>query len=201
MAPPRKDVDWEAIEREYRANQLSVMEIGRRYGISEGSIRREAKLKCWQRELASKVHNAIRERIARIDATDEVTEAQRERTDEEIVQSAAARGETVIKHHRRDIQMLRKLTADIAEDLQKARVSGDLEAGKSSSALLNLSSAMHKLVALERQAFSLDGPREAEGDGKTPMLDGLMSELSSIRARRQATEATEEEPEAPNEEE
>ena len=32
---PKSSVDWEAIEREYRAGQLSLREIGRTYGVTD----------------------------------------------------------------------------------------------------------------------------------------------------------------------
>ena len=38
----RKVLDWEAIEREFRAGQLSLREIGRRFGLTEGAIRKRA---------------------------------------------------------------------------------------------------------------------------------------------------------------
>jgi predicted DNA-binding protein YlxM (UPF0122 family) len=47
--------DWEAIEREYRAGQLSVREIARQYAVSEGAIRKRAKAEGWERALADVV--------------------------------------------------------------------------------------------------------------------------------------------------
>ena len=40
---PRPAIDWEKIEREYRAGQLSVVEIGRQHGISHTAINKRAK--------------------------------------------------------------------------------------------------------------------------------------------------------------
>jgi len=37
----RKTVDWEAIEREYRAGQLSLREIGRRFDVTDTAVRSE----------------------------------------------------------------------------------------------------------------------------------------------------------------
>jgi DNA-binding Lrp family transcriptional regulator len=39
----RMSVDWEAIEREYRAGQLSVREIARQQGLSHTAINKRAK--------------------------------------------------------------------------------------------------------------------------------------------------------------
>ena len=61
----RKSVDWEAIEREYRAGQLSVREIARTSGVTETAIRKHAKADGWTRALAEKVREAVREKLVR----------------------------------------------------------------------------------------------------------------------------------------
>jgi hypothetical protein len=61
----RKSVDWIAIEREYRAGQLSVREIARRSSVTEGAVRKHAKADGWTRALADKVREAVRERLVR----------------------------------------------------------------------------------------------------------------------------------------
>lgn len=58
-------IDWEAIEREYRAGQLSIREVARKHGVSDTAIRKEAKAKGWKRDLADKVRKAVREEVFR----------------------------------------------------------------------------------------------------------------------------------------
>jgi hypothetical protein len=43
-------VDWERAERLYRQGEISVWEIARREGVSEGAVRKRAKAKGWSRE-------------------------------------------------------------------------------------------------------------------------------------------------------
>ena len=45
MAKP----DWEAIESAYRAGVLSLRDIGEKYGVTEGAIRKRAKKLGWVR--------------------------------------------------------------------------------------------------------------------------------------------------------
>ncbi len=45
MAKP----DWEAIESAYRAGVLSLRDIGEKYGVTEGAIRKRAKKLGWAR--------------------------------------------------------------------------------------------------------------------------------------------------------
>ena len=55
----RKSVDWEAIEREYRAGQLAVVEIGRQHGLSHTAINKRAKRDGWTRNLADRVRKKV----------------------------------------------------------------------------------------------------------------------------------------------
>jgi len=55
----RPVIDWEAIEREFRAGQLSVVEIGRQHGLSHTAINKRAKRDGWTRNLADKVRKAV----------------------------------------------------------------------------------------------------------------------------------------------
>jgi hypothetical protein len=54
----RKGPNWEAVEREYRAGQVSVRGIARTSAVTEGAIRRRAKAEGWTRALAERVREA-----------------------------------------------------------------------------------------------------------------------------------------------
>jgi nucleotidyltransferase/DNA polymerase involved in DNA repair len=62
-ATERKSVDWEAIEREYRAGQLTVVEIGRQHGLSRTAINKRAKRDGWTRNLADRVRKEVSARL------------------------------------------------------------------------------------------------------------------------------------------
>ncbi|HCS1549970.1 TPA: hypothetical protein OQM59_004263 [Shigella flexneri] len=51
MAKP----DWEAIESAYRAGVLSLRDIGEKYGVTEGAIRKRAKKLDWARSGGTQV--------------------------------------------------------------------------------------------------------------------------------------------------
>ena len=51
-APKKAKADWEAIEREYRAGQLSIRLLASRHGVSECTVRKRAKAAWWPREPA-----------------------------------------------------------------------------------------------------------------------------------------------------
>jgi hypothetical protein len=198
---PKRVIDWERIEFEYRAGQLSVNEIAKRNSITEAAIRKRAKRDSWTRPLADKVRRAVREKLVRDDGSN----APRA-TDAEVIEAASERGSELIKTHRKDINSLRCLCADMANELKDIRdhqndIEADIQAetlndkdrlrrtrmmravslyGRS-GVLTNLSQVMAKLVPLERQAFSIDDARP-EDNG----LDRLMEAIDGTGWQPQA---------------
>ena len=53
-------IDWEAVEREYRAGQLSNRMIAEKHGISDTAIRKRAKRDRWERERAARQQEPVR---------------------------------------------------------------------------------------------------------------------------------------------
>lgn len=152
-----KHVDWEAIEREYRAGQLSVAEIARQHGITHPAILKRAKRDGWTRNLAARVREKVTERLV----TEDVTAGNAQ----EVVDHAAARGVEVVRQHRRDIRSLN----DLAERLRSKadalieKVESLKDLTDATSAIESLARTTSRLVPLERQAFSLDDARPEDG--------------------------------------
>jgi predicted transcriptional regulator len=174
----RKSVDWEAIEREYRAGQLSVREIARTSGVTETAIRKHAKADGWTRALSEKVREAVREKLVRSDGSQSGSQSPR---DAEIIDMAAARGVEVVRQHRATLSRAHRIVADLLEELQsESDYKGEIEedilvdraddktSGRRNRMLkaislptragtaLALGQALRALVPLERQAFALD---------------------------------------------
>jgi hypothetical protein len=167
MSSDKPSIDWEAVEREYRAGQLSVREIARAHGLSEGAIRKKAKASNWSRALADRVRKQVRERLVREDGTQAGTHPQRA-TDGEIVDAASERGFAVVISHRRDLQQLHGLKRILAERLSQhldgvapdGPCLGDKETP--GDLLEKLSRVTSRLIPLERQAHSLDSAPESD---------------------------------------
>jgi len=178
-AEPRRVIDWEAIEREYRAGQLSVSEIARQHEISHTAIQKKAKANGWARNLAGRVREEVATRLV----SDEVA-ATNER---EAIDFAARRGVEVVREHRGDIQQQRSLVrtlvgqlrdesepvalADIEEAIEeetradsngrrRAAMLKAISLPSRAGVMKDLAIAGKILVELERQAFSLDDPEK-----------------------------------------
>lgn len=177
----RKVIDWEAIEREYRAGQLSIREIAGIQGVSHVAIMKRAKRDGWERNLSE----AVREKVTARLVTDGVTG----KSAKETVELAAERGVQVIREHRASIGRGQKLVSALFTELEEATdcrdeikeaieiETADDQNGKRrammfralalpsrSGVIVNLAGALKTLVSLERQAFNLDDGA-SPGDG------------------------------------
>lgn len=193
----RKKIDWESIAKEYRAGQLSNVEIGKNYGVTEGAIRKRAKKDGWQKLLANQVRVRIQEKLVRDSVRLPNT------SDEEIVEETAERGANIIKLHRRDISKSQGLVTLFQDQLQEAAISRDdveetisnetrNEEGKidvkrrnammravslpaHAGVLRDLSVAQKNLVYLERQAYSISDDSGGDDADLTITLKARMN--------------------------
>lgn len=185
MPKPKKKVptDWEAIEREYRAGQLSVSEIARQYGISHTAINKKAKAEGWVKNLAKQVRETVSARLV----SDEVSKANARET----IDAAASRGVEVVRSHRKDIASARARTERIGAQVERLAERIDTmqpddphfhslidTAARANS---QLTQALARVIPLERQAFSLDDPTK----------DDSATALSAEQVRRMAREVAE----------
>jgi transposase-like protein len=177
--------DWEAIEKKYRPNILSLREIARQHGVTEAAIRKKAKQLGWVRDLGAKVREKVRLELVRTEVrTPNAQDAVR--TEREIIDSAAATVVQVVRSHRRDIAAGRDLVSLLATQLRDVAGHRDAflaaieaecaedESGERRNKLMkavsipvhastirDLSTAMKNLIGLERTAFSIgDAPSE-----------------------------------------
>lgn len=176
----RPVVDWEAIEREYRAGQLSVVEIGRQYGLSHTAINKRAKRDGWKRNLADRVRKEVSARL--------VSETVSPETERAAIEPAVARGVQVVREHQASIGRGQKLIASLFGELEKATefrdaIEEEIEAETASDknpkrrammlravalpsragTIGTLALALKTLVGIERQAFNLDVETPPDG--------------------------------------
>ncbi len=190
-----KQTDWEAIEAEYRSGAVSNAELGRKYDVSEGAIRKRAKRDGWTKDLTAKVQTAVRDKLVRAEvrAPNARTSS---RTEAEIIEAAAETAVQVVQVHRRDVRNGRLICAKLfgelldttdnreiiaesidsetQDDLSPTRRNQMMKAislPTRARAMLDLSAAMKNLVAVERQAFSLDDKDDKDKSGKTVVMN------------------------------
>ena len=161
----KRDIDWEAIQREYRAGILSEREVAQIHGVSHTAIQKRKKKnpKLWQRDLSARV----REAVARKTVADEVASVD----EEGIVDEASDRAIAVIRQHRTTITKLATIESTFAEELQglqKKKLEKDekpVALSTKVTTLLALVTASEKRVKMERQAFGITDNVKPEEDG------------------------------------
>lgn len=194
----RPKYDWEKIEREFRAGQLSIREIGAQYGPSDTAIRKRAKAEGWSRDLSDEVRQRTKAKLVRGEVRTESGGSQF--SDEEIAEQAAERAVEVVQLHRRDIKAGRETVRTMLDELTSACVNQDvLEEvlqqqldeedaspqrrlavermmslqGRAQTAQ-SLTNSLKTLITLERQAFNIDDqPKEQDS------LDELLAAVSN----------------------
>ena len=68
----KRPVDWEAVEREYRVGIRSLRDIGAEFGVSEGAIRKKAKVESWDRDLSAKIASKAEALVRKAEVRSEV---------------------------------------------------------------------------------------------------------------------------------
>lgn len=70
---PKKPIDWEAIERDYRAGIKTLRQIAAEHGITHVAINKRAKLADWSRDLSAKIQAKADDLVTKTLVTNLVT--------------------------------------------------------------------------------------------------------------------------------
>lgn len=159
MAGRKEQIDWEAIERDYRLGQLSVRELSRRHEVEPSTITRRAKKEAWVRDLTEEIKQRTRAGMAELaqqTAQQHATESNTALRDG--VEVAVETNLRVIRQHQVRIgdnaKRLEYLTTKF--DTISDAVADINEIGKAAAAFESIVRAQKTLVALEREALGLD---------------------------------------------
>lgn len=117
----RKRVDWAAVERDYRTDHFTNVEICSKHGIAPATLSRQIKKDqaidpaTWQKDLSAAVRAATNAALMTELVKSEVKEGQ-----EKVnftVKAAAEVNKTVILGHRKDITSTRNVAAALLDEL------------------------------------------------------------------------------------
>lgn len=163
--PKRPPLDWEAIEREYRAGQLSLREIARQYKLTAPAIVKRAKIDGWKRNLAAAVRAETERRVVEVNAGVYAVNAR------EIVDAAVATNIAVVTGHRASLKRLIERIDRVFEMLEAEDKDGPgIEPNQLGGLLRDCSTALAKAIPLQRQAFNI-GTGAIEDPSKSRQFD------------------------------
>jgi hypothetical protein len=185
-AKEAQPIDWELVEKEFRAGQFSIREIAKRHEITDTTIHKRARRDGWTRELAHKIPAAVRERLARQDGLQkglhEGLHASHAMENRNLLDNATTVGADVVKLHRKDIAQLHEIKAILAKRLIAHLNNEELDGpclGERETAgdlLEKLGRTTARLIPLERQAYSID-----EAPVREDPLDEIMGIIDGQR--------------------
>jgi hypothetical protein len=192
-------IDWEAVERDYRAGVMSLREIGKEHGLSHVAIQKRASTYKWSRDLQAKIRAKAEELVTKQLVTTTITK-ERLVTEAQVIEAGAARIAQVKTAHRQDIERARDLTKSLLDELELQTADPELLAQlgelmrdpESNSDRLNdlykkivstpgridstkkLVETMRTVVTMEREAYGIDSsPAEVAQTGIAAFLAGL----------------------------
>jgi hypothetical protein len=200
MAGLRKAVDWESIHNDYRAGIKSLRMMSSEYGISHVSIKKRADKEGWSKDLAAKIKVATQALLDQA-MVNSMVNSEREVSENTLIEVAAETQANVILQHRWTIggirAIVRSLMAELEdqtnhkqlfEELGEVMNKGDLgrdqlnqlynrviEIPMRIASAKKLADILKTLIALEREAFGIDGKTRVDDTANSNITISFVS--------------------------
>ena len=205
---PRKPVDWEAVEREYRAGTRSTRDIGKEYGCSHTAIQKKADQEGWTRDLSAKIKAAADAKVAKAEVA-KIVSVETKAAERQIIEANATAIAEAVLNQRADVKRARatvqKLWAlvdielDQPEELKRLGVimaapdeSGNDKLNDMYFAAISLpqqvknvkllADAIKVLIELERKVLRIDTTPDAEDPAKVGAEVGASAAAAALEA-------------------
>lgn len=168
----KAEVNWLAIETEYRTSLASMRELSRKYDVPESTIRgRKSKFK-WSKDLTKRVSKAVKDKQIRL-VGDEILS---DDDDEAIVNKAAEEKIGILRGHRKKLVRLgglyESLVANLEGQLNRGRVTFmvkskpveiDIPLDYVGKVVSNAATVLKTIVDLERENYRLNDEEDDKG--------------------------------------
>ncbi len=169
------DVDWEAIEADYRCGQLTIRQIAEKHNCTKTRIAQHAAKLGWTQDKTRAVNDATRAALLEASARAYQEEAAKLGTAQgqallTAIEAAAATNVQIIEGQRVTIRRARKINEKLLHDLENDPEDVHTRA----VTMQRLSSSMDTLMKLERQAYNI-GTEEAD---KSTGWEGIFEEVT-----------------------
>lgn len=204
---PRASVDWQAVERDYRAGIMSLREMGTLHSVSHVAIKKQADKNGWVRDLAAKIQARADELVNKSLVTTELTRIAKV-SENQTVEANGLQVANVKLGMRKGIGRLLAITESMMAELEAQIADPDLleqftdlmrnpdDKGQDKlndlmqkiislpgrvDTLKKLSESMRACVTMQREAWGMD-LKGADEPPKTSMA----AWLESMQTRRSA---------------
>jgi hypothetical protein len=113
----RKAVDWESVEREYRAGIRSLKDIGAEFGVSDAGILKRAKKEEWQRDLTERIRAKAEAKVSAALVSEKVS-AESNANERIVVEASAQVLADALLGQRRDVSRSRSIVQKLFDELE-----------------------------------------------------------------------------------
>lgn len=104
----RPKVDWEAVERDYRAGSKTLRQIGEEYGCSHVAVKKRAEREGWSRDLSVRIKEAAEAKVTKAEVTRIVTK-EAAISERQVVEVNAQLLADVVLNERSDVKRARSI--------------------------------------------------------------------------------------------
>lgn len=195
-----RTIDWQAVERDYRAGVMSLREMGAAHDVAESAIRKRAKRDEWPRDLRAKIQ-AKAEELVRKQEVRSLVRTEGAISDKMQIQAMGQRVADVQMGHKaiaaRGMKLCQALLAELetqtfdtvilsqlGEMMRNPDDSGTDKLNDIYKKIIStpgrvdtakkLVETMKSVIAMEREAYNIGTtPEEAAGNGVAAFLTGL----------------------------
>lgn len=110
----RPKVDWEAVERDYRAGSKTLRQIGEEYGCSHVAVKKRAEREGWSRDLSVRIKEAAEAKVTKAEVTRIVTK-EAAISERQVVEVNAQLLADVVLNERSDVKRARSIVQKLWE--------------------------------------------------------------------------------------
>jgi hypothetical protein len=162
MAKEKRVIDWEGIEREYRAGIKTHREIAAQFEVSHKAIQNKAAALGWTRNLAAKIKAKAFDKVAKKEVAKKVAKI----TETDIIESEANLQATVLLNERNDIKRLSGLSEKFECELESSKE--DLE--KKARIMKSLTDTRKTIIELRRRNYNINDNANGNADESTKTI-------------------------------
>lgn len=141
----RKQIDWEAIEKQYRMGQKTMRALADEFGVNVSNISRRAKKYEWVQDKSEEVRQRTNATL--------VAQQGRNTPTPEDVEVAVRTNVEVVRQHRKLIGRTIAFANRLLDNYEGEK---KLDPKVDNRVFLSIAQGIAKVIPLERQAFSLD---------------------------------------------
>ena len=217
--PEKRPIDWEAIERDYRAGLMTLRQIADEHGVTHGAINKRAKRDLWERDLAAKVQARADALVSKQLVSKEVSKTALV-TERQVIESNAQVIADTILNQRSDVQAGMRIVASLMSELtaicgpeksQELEKLGELMRSENDNGVdkLNdlyrlvislpersktaktLTEALRNLIELQRKILKLDeDPAKMAAQARANSASGMTDAERAVRLVAMLKQAT-----------